>query len=99
MALPVTPLARWPPPNPSNERAAGDELLCYTLVSLFCAGTGPSFPQESQCPGADISPIPKLALLETGHCHKLLSQQQGRAPRALVGVLLARGMGDDGLPH
>lgn len=46
----------------------------HTPISLFSAGTGPSFPQESQCPGADIPPILNLALQETGLCQQHLSQ-------------------------
>lgn len=33
-------------------------------MSLFCSGTGPSFPQESWCPGVDISSVPQFSLLE-----------------------------------
>lgn len=86
------PHAPWLPPKPSNGGAAG-EMSCYVTLwyTFFCTGPGPSFPQESQSLGAAISPVPQLALLETGRGHEHLFQQQGKAPRVLAG--------DDGLLH
>lgn len=90
-------LCQWPSCSLASPKAQqwgscwGNELLCHTLVYFFCTGPGPSFPQESQSLGAAISPVPYLALLETGRGHEHLFQQQGKAPRALTG--------DDGLLH